>query len=203
MASERRAHDAYFTPTPLAAAICERLCTLIPAPSSILEPSAGEGVFVACAKNRWPDAMVVGFDAQPAHASITRRDFFDLGLRNVELVLGNPPWSLADEFVAKALEVVKPGGHVAFLLRTSFWHGQGRVDALHGKTPPKWWLPLRERWSYSGDGKTDSVDSSVFIWQRGHDAGTTVLPHLSAREGHTRRRAQSVDVPANTQGDAA
>jgi hypothetical protein len=85
--------------------------------------------------------------------------------------------------VEHALRLVPVGGHVAFLLRSSFWQGQERVDRLYSRHPLRFWLPLRERPSYTGDGNTDNVDSSVFVWERGYTGRTEVLPHLRWRSG--------------------
>lgn len=52
----------------------------------------------------------------------------------VDWVISNPPFRLADQFIARALEVAKVG--VAMIVRTSFLEGIGRYEGLFSKTPP-------------------------------------------------------------------
>lgn len=185
--TEREALDTYDTPEPLARAVCWALRPEMGSfsyPERILEPSAGTGVFIHAARQVWPKATIAGIDIAPRGPEVLKADFFELPRREeYDLVIGNPPWSLAQEFVEHSLRVVRNLGVVAFILRTSFWHGQQRVDGLHRPHPPRFWLPLRERPSYTGDGKSDSVDSSVFVWQKGFSGRTEVLPHLHWRGG--------------------
>lgn len=80
-------------------------------PSVVLEPTCGEGAFLAAASRRFPRARLVGFDINadyvdrararlPAErSSLTARDFFQTpwervvsGLGDPLLVVGNPPW---------------------------------------------------------------------------------------------------------------
>ena len=60
--------------------------------------------------------------------------------KKYDLIIGNPPFSLALEFIQRAFQVVKPGGKVIFLLRTaflesdrrfSFWQEPGHMPTGH------------------------------------------------------------------------
>ena len=180
--SARKPLDAYDTPPALAAAMCQTLAGLIATPGRILEPSAGSGVFLRAAGNQWRSAAIAGVDVEPRSTGVARGDFLADEFGHYALVIGNPPWSLAEEFVETALSCTRHRGHVAFILRSSFHHGQARTDRLHSRRCLRWWIPLRERPSYTADGRTDSVDSSIFVWERGFVGNAEILPHLSWRD---------------------
>lgn len=94
---------------------------------------------------------------------------------NSDLIISNPPFCLASQFIRKALQDVKTGGYVAFLLRLNF---------LGGTTEkPKLWadvgLPVRvyvhaKRMSFTG-GRTDSIEYMHAIWRSGVRATETIL----------------------------
>ena len=85
-----------------------------------------------------------------------------------ELIISNPPFNLATEFVNKALELVAPGGFVVFLLRLTFFGSQGRNEFFQ-KHMPRWHYIHSKRMSFTDDGKTDSVEYMHAIWQKGYN----------------------------------
>lgn len=184
--AERRALDAYDTPAPLARAICERVAGVLPdAPVNVLEPSAGAGVFMREAQAQWPRAFVGGFDIEPRANGIVRLDYLAIEPARPSkgwcLVLGNPPFILAEQFVTHSLAQVYDGGHVAFLLRASFlfdgidrargfWREQGAcLRYIAGIAP---------RPSFTGNGRTDGAAYMLAIWRRGYRGLPQVLPHI-------------------------
>lgn len=81
------------------------------------------------------------------------------------LVLMNPPFGLALEFVRKAIEVQKPhGGTVAALLRMAFVAGKARGAFWDGN--PGDMHVLSRRPSFTGHG-TDSCDYAWFVFGPG------------------------------------
>ncbi len=97
------------TPDALALAVCRRLAADGAAPASILEPTCGDGAFLAAAFAVFPDARLVGVEIDPARAATARRrapqaeihvgDAFVhdwegtlSALPSPVWVLGNPPW---------------------------------------------------------------------------------------------------------------
>lgn len=198
----RLVDDAYLTQDDLALAICQRLTTLIGAPRTVLEPSAGEGSFVRAALKVWPQAQVQSVEPRlPAAEKIgagrvaisTFEDFAvrpvrvdqgvpgtgagDQGSRaaRYNLVLGNPPYKCAEEHVALARPL---GQYVAFLLRMSFLSSQGRVERLWDPRPGlRWLIPLAQRPSFTGKG-TDNSEYAVFVWEAGYLWNAEVTKHL-------------------------
>lgn len=180
----RAPFDAYATPDPLARAICERLSSL--QPDSILEPSAGQGPFVRAARAVWPTAHVTAVDidgrttpalkASGAHVVLTS-DWRLLArqLANVQsdeavdtrLVIGNPPYRTAEEHVLAALDWMRPGDELAFLLRINFL-GSSRRLSFWREAPLAWMAPVVPRPSFTADGGTDGTEYAVFVWRKSH-----------------------------------
>jgi len=175
--------DAYFTPPALALEICRRLSFLFSV-ERILEPSAGTGSFVAAARQVWPTAKIAAIDLHERHeeaclaAFATRFDALDFlqlrgsALVRADLVLGNPPYSLAEEFVRHALSGIEVGATVAFLLRLSFLGSKGRLLGLFKEHPLRYLIPVAGRPSFTPNRKTDQMEYGVFVWTKG-----AVVPH--------------------------
>lgn len=65
-------------------------------------------------------------------------------------IITNPPFSDADSFISRALELGKP---FAFLLKSQFWHAKKRRE-LFLKHPPAYVLPLTWRPDFLGGEKS-------------------------------------------------
>lgn len=65
------------------------------------------------------------------------------GAMGVDWIITNPPFKLAEQFIANALRDAASG--VAMLVRTSFLEGQGRYESLFSQTPPDHILQFCER----------------------------------------------------------
>jgi hypothetical protein len=166
--------DAYYTPQPLADAVVRWLAADFifgEGPSIVLEPSIGAGAFALAAKAQWPLCEVDGVDVNPDAAGLRLctdvyvQDFVTVSMNRTPcLTIGNPPFSFAEEHAAHANELT-PGGIVALLLRSAFFHGKKR-EAFWKKYPARKEYRLVERPSFTGGG-TDSAEYSVFVWTPG------------------------------------
>lgn len=65
------------------------------------------------------------------------------GEKQVDWVISNPPFRLAEQFIARAGQVARLG--FAFLVRTSFLEGVGRYSELFSKNPPSVIAQFAER----------------------------------------------------------
>jgi hypothetical protein len=99
--------------------------------------------------------------------------------REVDLIIGNPPYFLAEEHVALARETAP---WVAFLLRLSFLGSQERGRTLWSLPGLRWLIPISRRPSFTGGG-SDASEYAVFVWERGFTGNAVVLPHLQWSEG--------------------
>lgn len=110
----------------------------------------------------------------------------------VSLVIGNPPYSMAEAFVRRSFELF-PDADVAMLLRLPFLASAGRADWLRTVTPDVYVLPNRP--SFSANGKTDSTDYAWFSWEAGatdRPAHLHVLAVTPEEERGVRRRTKRV-----------
>jgi hypothetical protein len=149
------------TPSGLASEVCSLLTRIGPPPSSIIEPTCGQGAFLTAALQAFPGVGTVrGFDHNPRYveasqaavakhpqASVERGDFFKIDwgcvlshLPDPILVVGNPPW------VTNAV-VGSLGG--ANLPHKANIDGLRGIDALTGRSNfdiSEWMLRESMRW---------------------------------------------------------
>lgn len=175
----RLADDAYFTPDKLALAICRKLQVTIGDVANVVEPSAGSGAFVRAAWEVWPNAMVCAvepnspeMDAKGHWLSWFPKTWEETTCRPLQcaesLIVGNPPFSLAEEHIQLALSRLAPGAHACFLLRASMLAGKGRFETLHKNGCLRHVWHVIGRPAFTPDGKTDAAEYAVLVWQKGH-----------------------------------
>ena len=95
-------------------------------------------------------------------------DFIHSEIKNkYDIIIGNPPYSLAIEFVKKSLELLNDDGILIFLLRTAFLESKARYKFWQ-ENPLTGLLTLSKRPSFTGKG-TDATSYSWFIWDKSTD----------------------------------
>ncbi len=183
--SQRRSGDDYQTPGELAEFLVAKLVAdgiLCGPEPRVLEPSAGDGSFVAALRKYCDPGVLVAnepylTDARRVAYETAGAEWWPTAFEKHLLqprwsaVVGNPPYSLAEQHVRKALEVAaKRGGVVAFLLRLAFLESRGRF-ALWRDFPLRKLYVLSERPSFTGGG-TDSAAYGFFVWENGNERST-------------------------------
>src|SRR3954464_14121920 len=140
--AHQRAYGQYFTPE-LVVACCYQLCAgHVPALPQIVDPACGDGAFLryAAAHAITDCDRISGCDLDPelanalATASLPRvrqadgLDPASLPAASFDLVIGNPPYGVGGtrnggtapasevRFLLRALDLARPGGHVALVL---------------------------------------------------------------------------------------
>ncbi len=107
----------------------------------------------------------------PSHTFVTFEDFLDhkphhpigcsgFNQRRYDMAIGNPPYSLAQEFVEHAMSIADS---VWFLLRIDFLGSKKRGPWYRDGITPDIYV-LEKRPSFTGDGKTDSNNYAWFNW---------------------------------------
>ena len=179
-----RARDPFdFYPTPVE--VCEAALALVPfVPRSVLDPGAGAGPWGRAAHTRWPTAWIDGYELREVShpygytAWHCGNDFLDATVGGgYALVMGNPPYKLAEAFVRKGLAALRPGGWLVFLLRLAFLEGQERDEGLWAEFPARRVDVLAKRPSFTADRKTDATAYAMFCWERGY-CGVPTLHRL-------------------------
>lgn len=179
--AERNALDFYATPQALADAICRHLSSRCG--WCVVEPSAGHGPFVRAARKEFgPDVEIVAIDVSPDRLpelseagadAVLVSDWLQITALPSEyptLILGNPPFREAEEHIRHALDLMRPGDSLAFLLRLNLLGSRGRV-ALWESTPLAEVVPLVPRPSFTGGG-SDATEYGLFVWTKGHTGPT-------------------------------
>lgn len=191
---KRSPADNYPTP----AWCIRRAIEAIPLPGGMwLEPCAGTGAIIetACELRHDIEWHAIEIRAECSRqleqietlSRITIADFLASPVTSHDhfsAVLTNPPYSLAEQFLQRALDL---SDHVVLLLRLNFLASSRRAGLMRTNTPDVYVLPNRP--SFNGMG-TDSIDYAWFHWQAaGNGRGSlSILPDTPADE---RRRCWS------------
>lgn len=81
------------------------------------------------------------------------------------LIISNPPFNQAMEFIKKALDDVEDGGYVAMLLRLNFLETKARKDFFDNYMPT-WIFVHHKRMSFTDAGGTDSIAYCHMVWKK-------------------------------------
>lgn len=197
-AEDRREADYYPTPDRLAVACCRALVQFCPRPKRILEPSAGAGAFVRAVRQVWPDAHLTAVELRgEEHDSLVasgadqvvidefKKFLMASLLSEPVLVVGNPPYSLAQEHIMLLLDYLPPGSLIAFLLKLGFMGTKDRADLLWKQGQCHYIKPILGRPSFvkGGQSTSDVNEYGLFIWEVGYTGPTIVhWPHIRWKE---------------------
>ncbi len=178
----RNENDAYYTPAALALACARRVRNTFGDFAAIVEPSAGAGAFVVAAREMWPKAEIVAVEpatvtpgdmrfaadsVADAWLTATWESFhYDLSGERT-LIIGNPPFLLAESHIRLALARVDSGSVLVLLLRASILASKDRVAGLWRQLPPSHVWNIAPRPSFTADGKTDGAEYAVVAWVKG------------------------------------
>lgn len=159
---KRKTFDVYNTPTWLTEAIIPAIAPMVPTYARVLEPACGEGKMLEVLQKRWPN--IVGFDIQgtPPVDFLTEppRPEFDL-------IITNPPYKFAKEFVDQALKWRKDQNSlVVMMLRLNFLGSMKRATWLRDNMPSVYITPKRPKFVFNKAGKlgSDATEYSWFVW---------------------------------------
>ena len=171
--SKRQPKDFYPTPIPA----IESFLDAFPLRGGleVLEPGAGSGNIIK-ALQKYGDFEIDAVEIRPEEAENLQRlgvnviidDFLSMEtIKKYDLIIGNPPFGQAIEFVKKSLDLLKPDGRLIFLLRTAFMESDRRFEFWQEDAHQLTGLyTLHNRPSFTGHG-TDATSYSWFVWQPG------------------------------------
>lgn len=146
-------------------------------PRRLWEPACGRGRIVNVLRSAGHE--VIGSDlidyGDPTH--FYRRDFLMERLpAGCECIVTNPPFQLAEQFVAHALELCP---RVVMLLRLAFYEshrrshileecGLARIHAFRKR------LPMMHRDGWEGRKANSGMAFAWYVWDRNHKGATTI-----------------------------
>ena len=189
---ERREHDHYETPLPFARSALKSIPSNFE-PKVIIDPGAGSGVWGKAARELWKgdpriirsNPHLVGYEVREEAG---RPDWYDgwfykpyqemsdAAWKDVDLVMGNPPYRYAEEFVRKSMAFLRTGGYLVFLLRLSFLESQKRLK-LWKEWPLQKVVVCANRISFTGDGKTNATAYAFYYWYK-YDFFESIRPTI-------------------------
>jgi hypothetical protein len=168
--AERRADDFYATPPEVTRAILPYLN--VGPEADVLDPCAGDGAILAELQHRMrvpPRGIEIdqgrACSAHERVGNVVRHaDALIVGWHRPDVVITNPPYSLAEAFIHRAHDQIAKGGTIAMLLRLNFLGSQKRA-VLHRTRPADVYV-LPKRPSFTGKG-TDATEYAWFVWGPG------------------------------------
>lgn len=95
-----------------------------------------------------------------------------------DIIISNPPFLHAQEFIEKALTEIDENGYVIMLLRLNFW-GSKKRQAFFLKNMPSACYIHSKRISFTEDGKTDSIEYAHFVWKKSNHSGFCKTYYIS------------------------
>lgn len=201
----RQTADAYYTP----AWCVERLLERVRLPGGRwLDPAAGEGAIVRAVNAlrtdvRWSAVELREECAPPLRAlvgpgSMHIANFLELGLSlaSERVIITNPPYSLAREFVEACLP---SGAFVVMLLRLNWLGTAERAEWLRGRIPDVYVLPDRPSFVAGG---TDATEYAWMVWPPFGERRDGRLEILATTPQDVRKRAAKA-LPKGGERDGA
>lgn len=170
--AQRSPYDFYPTPKEAFDALYNADCENWKNSYKILEPCAGDGNLVKFIKEKEPNTYIWANEFDIAHKlqleqsgadEYSYNDFFTINSQPCcyDVVITNPPFSLAQQIIEKVLDEWKPDRTI-MLLRLNFLASQKRKEFWQKHLPSRIYV-LSKRPSFTGKG-TDSQDYAWFIW---------------------------------------
>lgn len=159
----RRPNDFYPTPKECVYALVDEI--YIPRSARIWEPACGEGAIInALADKGYNNTF--GTDIQ------TGTDFLEENISDADMIITNPPFSLAEQFIRHASELQIP---FAYLLKIQYWNSAKRKK-LFEDIPPSYIFPLTWRPDFTGQGNS-LMDMMWCVWFP-HGSSVTIYKPL-------------------------
>jgi hypothetical protein len=169
---DERGFDLYETP----AVAVEALLRVEQIPDRIWEPAAGRGAIVRVLRDH--GHAVIASDIHNYGNLHFVSDFLaqERLPAGCEAIVTNPPFRLAEEFVAHALELAPL---VIMLLRLAFLESERRCRILEGRGLARVHvfrkrLPMMHRDQWVGRKANSGMAFAFFVWDRNHKGPTTI-----------------------------
>jgi hypothetical protein len=177
-----RGYDLYETPEVVTLA----LLAVEPLPPRILEPACGRGAISKVLRGAGHTVLENDIvDYGQGQDSV--QNFLDLRsaqVGEIDAVVTNPPYRLAQHFVRHALTLCP---RVFMLLRLTFLESERRRDVLDGAGLIRVHvfrnrLPMMHRDGWAGNRASNAVAFAWYVWQQGY-IGNATIDRISWKRG--------------------
>jgi hypothetical protein len=169
-----RGHDLYETP----AVAVEALLRTEQLPYRIWEPAAGRGAIANVLRAAGHDVIATDLIDYGVPGQAGGRDFLLVfePPPDCDTVVTNPPFKIADHFVAHALNLCL---RVVMLLRLAFLESERRRSILEGRGLTRVHvfrkrLPMMHRAGWEGRKANSGQGFAWFVWNREHAGPATI-----------------------------
>ena len=142
----------------------------------ILEPSAGNGNIVKAIRDKGYKNHITSLELRREERGMLNKysdkviidDFLTWKAgKRYKTIIGNPPYSLALDFIKKSLDLLDDDGELIFLLRTALLESKKRYNFWQ-KNPVNKLYVVSNRPSFTGKG-SDATSYSWFVWKKNTD----------------------------------
>ena len=103
-----------------------------------------------------------------------KEDYLLADSKGYDVIITNPPFYDALQIIKKALQDVNDSGYVVMLLRLNFFGSNQRLPFWQAQLPI-WSYVHHRRFSFTDNGKTDSIEYMHAVWQKNNSPDFTML----------------------------
>lgn len=177
-----RIDNDFYATDPKAVEMLLNTINYTPQGQEFLEPCVGEGHIADTVNRYYNDYFhMTGLDIVDrgwSNGRFIKENFLTWKYDTLyDLIITNPPYSLAKEFVERGMECLKIGGIMAMFLKIQFLEGAKRKE-LFDKYPPKYIYVFRNRMATWNNGQPKDPSTGKrwattmchawFIWEKGN-----------------------------------
>lgn len=170
---ERKPADFYPSPPEVTYSLIPHIEDILPAGASIWEPACGDGAMSKVFED--VGYAVTSTDLrEDSGYGVGGVDFLDQFDDRFDAIITNPPFKVAEKFIAHALQQAPV---VAMLLKSQYWHAARRLGLFEGNPPAKV-LALTWRPSFleKERGSSPLMDVIWTVWSAQHSGPTAFYP---------------------------
>lgn len=173
--TERKPHDFYATPVDCVENFINNY-GIDRIKGNILEPSAGNGNVIQALREKKVQGTITALELRAEERdSLTQisdkviiADFLKWEAdKDYDVIIGNPPYTYAREFIEKCFKIANDNTVIIMLLRTAFLESKSRYEFWQ-QHPLSGLYTLSKRPSFTGKG-SDATSYSWFIWDNRTD----------------------------------
>lgn len=170
-------YDVYETPYKLASACVNLLPKIY---HTVLDIGAGSGIWGKAVREASHITLITGIDVRAELECPPNYDFWfrenylewDNGnprKREYDLIIGNPPFNLAEKFIMHSRQFLNNWSIMGLLLPSTFQHTVGRGRGLFKEYKPNKIYSLMQRPNFTGPngeslGKANTDDYIFMVW---------------------------------------